>query len=62
MDYNQLEIEFSRILSLPLWQRPIEVALLEKRLKIPAPDIRKSFDHFWTQVRLEDMETKRGKS
>jgi hypothetical protein len=43
MDYNELELEFERIFSQPLWQRPIEVAMLAKIHGIPTPDLRKAF-------------------
>lgn len=46
MDYEKLELEFERVFSLPLWKRPIEVAMLAKSHGIPLPDLRKAFDIF----------------
>jgi hypothetical protein len=59
MDYTQLEKEFDRILSLPLWQRAIELSELAKKLKIPQSSIKVSFDNFWSQRIREDNKTKK---
>lgn len=59
MDYQQLEIEFDRILSLPLWQRPIALSELAKKLKIPQSAIKIAFDNFWSQ-RLRENRQKKG--
>jgi hypothetical protein len=58
MDYTQLEKEFDRILSLPLWQRPIMLSELAKRLKIPQSSIKEAFDSFWSQRIREDQKNK----
>jgi hypothetical protein len=49
MNYIEIELEFERIFSLPLWKRPIEVAMLAKIHGIPTPDLRKSFALFCGQ-------------
>lgn len=56
MDYDKLEKEFDRIFSLPLWQRPIEVAILGKTYRIPSPDIRRSFDIYSRKKYQEQRE------
>jgi hypothetical protein len=58
MDYQELEKEFDRILSLPLWQRPIALSELAKKLKIPQSSIRVSFDNFWSQRLRENRQNK----
>ncbi|MFM6515841.1 MAG: hypothetical protein ACKPIC_04170 [Microcystis panniformis] len=49
MDFKELETAFDLILEKPLWQRPIALSELAKRLKIPQSSIRVSFDNFWSQ-------------
>lgn len=49
MDYKEIELEFERIFSLPLWQRPIGIATLAKTHGIPKPDIREAFELFSNQ-------------
>jgi hypothetical protein len=58
MDYQQLEKEFDLILEKPLWQRPIMLSELAKRLKIPQSSIKVSFDNFWSQRLREDKKPK----
>ena len=58
MDYTQLEIEFDRILSLPLWQRPIALSELAKKNKIPQSAIKIAFDNFWSQRLRENRQNK----
>ena len=58
MDYLELEKEFDRILSLPLWHRPIELAKLAKIHKIPLSSLKASFDNFWNQRIRENRQNK----
>ena len=59
MDYQQLEKEFDRILTLPLWQRPIELSQLAKKHKISITSLKASFDSFWNQRLRENQQNKR---
>ena len=58
MDYLELEKEFDLILEKPLWQRPIALSELAKRLKIPQSSIKASFDNFWNQRLRENQQNK----
>ena len=58
MDFNNLEKEFDLILEKPLWQRPIALSELAKRLKIPQSSIKEAFDSFWSQRIREDQKNK----
>jgi len=58
MDFKNLEKEFDRILSLPLWQRPIALSELSKKNKIPITIIRASFNDFWNQRLRENRQNK----
>jgi hypothetical protein len=58
MDFTNLEKEFALILEKPLWQRPIALSELAKRLKIPQSSIKEAFDSFWSQRIREDQKNK----
>ena len=58
MDYTQLEKEFDLILEKPLWQRPIMLSELAKRLRIPQSAIKIAFDNFWSQRLRENRQNK----
>jgi hypothetical protein len=58
MDFTNLEKEFDLILEKPLWQRPIALSELAKRLKIPQSSIKEAFDSFWSQRIREDQKNK----
>jgi hypothetical protein len=62
MDYNELSLEFERVFSLPLWQRPIEIASLAKARGISKPDARKAFDLFSGQKYREKYREQRSES
>jgi hypothetical protein len=50
MDFTNLEK--------PLWQRPIALSELAKRLKIPQSSIKEAFDSFWSQRIRENQQNK----
>jgi hypothetical protein len=58
MDFTNLEKEFDLILEKPLWQRPIALSELAKRLKIPQSSIKEAFDSFWNQRIRENQRNK----
>lgn len=58
MDFKELEKEFDLILEKPLWQRPIELAELGKKHKIPLSSLKASFDNFWNQRLRENQQNK----
>jgi hypothetical protein len=58
MDFTNLEKEFDLVLEKPLWQRPIALSELAKRLKIPQSSIKEAFDSFWSQRIREDQKNK----